>query len=167
MKVMLSYFIILMQVLVLSSCNQKPKPETYLIPEGFKGRATVIFNQKKGVPSKYENGRRIYEIPANGILLTQFKEEYGFIDHQYYYVDSSSKRTALEIFKDEKSTDSTIKADRNKVGIFEDGTTGQYTNNSEAAPFQFFFVTSYNGFDTIETHDHFNKRINKLIGTNL
>lgn len=164
---MLSYFAVLMHILVLSSCSKKPEPETYLIPAGFKGRATVIFNQKEGTASKYENGRRIYEIHANKILLTQFKAEYGFVDHEYYYVDSSGKRTPLEIFQDEKFADSTIKTDRNKVGIFGDGTTGQYANNSEAAPFQSFFVSSYNGFDTIEPYDHFNKRINKLIGTNL
>ena len=45
------------------SCQNQPEPEDYLIPEGFKGRVNVIFNQQNGVPAKYENGRRVYEIP--------------------------------------------------------------------------------------------------------
>ncbi|MDP4255061.1 MAG: hypothetical protein Q8938_13715, partial [Bacteroidota bacterium] len=65
------YFAILMQTIFLGSCIHKSEPETYLIPKGFQGRATIIFNQKLGVPSKYENGRRVYEMPLNGILLSQ------------------------------------------------------------------------------------------------
>ena len=72
----------------LTGCYNHPEPETYLIPKGFTGRVNVIFNQKNGAAIKYENGRRIYEIPSNGILLTQIKDEYGIINHQYYYVDS-------------------------------------------------------------------------------
>lgn len=169
MKGMLLYFITLLQILILSSCNQKPEPETYLIPKGFTGRATVIFNQKEGVPAKYENDRRVYEIPANGILLTQFKDEYGFVDHQYYYVDSSGNRAALPIFKYEYNKDGTttwIIKNQNEVGVFLDGTTGQHSEGT-SAPFQLFIVSSYKGLDTIESNDHFDERINKLIGTNL
>jgi len=65
------------------SCNN-PEPETYLIPREFTGRVDVIFNRKDGSPPKYENGRRVYEIPSSGVLLTQFKDEYGLVDHRYY-----------------------------------------------------------------------------------
>ena len=148
------------------SCKTNPESEDYLIPKGFIGRATVIFNQEKGVPPKYENGRRIYELPPNGILVTQFKAEYGIIDHRYFYVDSSGNRTQLDIFQDESFKDSTISVDRNKIGIFSDGITGQYAEGKKA-PFQFFFVSSYNSFNKIESYDSFNKRINKLMGFNL
>lgn len=148
---------------------KNPEPEDYLLPEGFKGRATVIFNQKEGVPTKYENGRRIYEIPANGILLTQFKDQYGIVNHHYFYIENNGKKTALPIYQYEYNKDGTTKwivKNKNEIGIFSDGTTGQY-GQSTSAPFQLFTVSSYNGLDTIESNDNFNQRINKLIGTNL
>jgi hypothetical protein len=157
---------------MLSSCHQKPEAETYLIPEGFKGRATVIFNQKEGASPKYENGRRVYEIPANGILLTQFKDEYGIVDHQYYYINSSGKKTALQIYKYEYNKDGTTKwiiKNKNEEGIFLDGTTGQYAKESDA-PFQLFIVSNNNELDsfyTMEYQKNFKEKINKLIGSNL
>src|ERR1700710_258694 len=89
--------VVAMQLLI--SCRHDPEPEDYLIPENFTGRVTVIFNQKEGMPIKYENGRRVYEIPANGILLTQFKAEYGIINHHYFYFDSTGKKTGLPIYE--------------------------------------------------------------------
>ena len=158
----------MLSMVSMLSCSN-PEPEDYLLPEGFKGRATVIFNQKEGASPKYENGKRVYEIPANGILLTQFKDEYGIVNHHYYYVDSNGKRTALPIYQYEYNKDGTTKwivKNENETGIFSDGTTGQYGEGT-SAPFQFFTVSSYNGLDTIESNDIFNHRINKLIGANL
>ena len=104
------YLIILLQA--ITSCYQKAEPETYLIPSFYTGKVNILFNQTSipvkytneynkdtiytsqiGAPIKYENVRRIYEIPYTGILLTQFKENDGFIDRQYYSVDSEGKRT--------------------------------------------------------------------------
>ena len=118
--------------------------ETYFIPKGFKGRVNLIFNQIKGEPPKYENGRRIYQIPANGILLTQFKDEYGIVDHQYYYIDGSGNKNPLQIFKYEYNKDGTTKwviKDKYETGIFLDGTTGEYGKSN--IKYQEFIVSDY------------------------
>lgn len=163
-----AYLISLLNLFTLSSCNPKPEPETYLIPQGFTGRVNVIFNRKDGVPPKYENERRVYEIPANGVLLTQFKDEYGFVDHRYYYVDSNGKRTPLQIYKHDYNPDGTVKwiiKDSTEVGIFLDGTTGQYGNsdNPKSVKWQEFAVYSYNGLGKMEPLDSFTNRIKKMI----
>jgi hypothetical protein len=161
------YFLIVAALSILS-CND-PQPETYLIPQGFTGRVNVIFSRRDGAPNKYENGRRVYEIPANGVLLTQFKDEYGLVDHQYYYVDSNGKRTPLEIYKYDHNKDGTVKwivKDTNKLGIFSDGTTGQYGNNdnTKVVKWQEFVVSSYAGLDTLGSLDSFENRVKKVIG---
>jgi hypothetical protein len=160
----LSLFIAL---LGFASC-QTVETEHYLIPQGFTGRVTIVFDQKNGVPTKYEGRTRIYEIPSSGILLTQFHYDGGWIDHHYFYVDNTGKRIGLSIFKYEYNKDGTTKyavKDKNEIGIMSDGTTGQATN--EGAQFQFFFVSSVNGLDTMESNDHYNKRVNKLTGLSL
>jgi len=58
-----------------SSYLTRPERETYLIPEGYKGTVLVIFNQPDGEKPEYENSRRIYRIPATGVLFTQLKDE--------------------------------------------------------------------------------------------
>jgi len=81
---------------ILTACSN-PESEDYLIPQDYKGRVNIIFNQKQGAEIRYENGSRVYEIPSSGILLTQFKDEYGRTDHHYFYVEKTGKRTKLEI----------------------------------------------------------------------
>jgi hypothetical protein len=162
-------FFFLITILMSSlGCKKNPEPETYLIPKDFKGRVNVIFNQVNGQPKKYENGRRVYEIPMNGILLTQFKDEYGIINHQYYYVDSEGKRSALEIYKFEhfeKDSAGYVVTDKNKVGIFLDGTTGTYGNSDDkrSVKWQEFWVTSDNERKNIEPIDSFESRVKKII----
>jgi hypothetical protein len=162
----MNLYYLLAITLSMFSCHG-PEPEDYLIPKGFTGRVNVIFNQKDGASPKYENGRRIYEIPATGVLLTQFKDEYGLVDHQYYYVDSSGKKMPLEIYKYDYNKDGTTKwliKDSNKVGIFSDGTTGQYgsRDNSKIVKWQEFFVCSYNGMDSFFTPEYKNQFENRL-----
>src|SRR3954469_1375560 len=98
-NVLINLFVVI-QLLV--ACENSPQPETYLIASGFTGRVNVIFNQKGTQPAKYENGRRIYLIPENGILLTQFAAQYGLVDHQYYYLNKNGERRPILILRDEE-----------------------------------------------------------------
>jgi hypothetical protein len=161
----------LMWVLSSSSlffnCN-KPESEDYLIPYGYKGRVDVVFNQKGGVPLKYENGRRAYMIPRGGILLTQFKDEYGLMDHHYFYLDSAGKRIALKVYQSQHNNDGSTKwdiKDIREVGIFLDGTTGNFGANGENK-FQEFLVSDREGLDSFYTtkyKQHFEARLNNFL----
>jgi hypothetical protein len=71
------------------------EPETHLIPKGYKGYVIIIFDEKNGVPEKYENGSRVYEIPSDGVLRTQFKKQKGWIAPgkvNYYYYDNNERQ---------------------------------------------------------------------------
>src|SRR4051812_14822930 len=110
----------LLILLILAGC-QNPEPADFLIPKGYTGRVAVVFEQKQGEKPKYLNGRRIYDIPANGILLTQFKAEFGFIDYRYFLIDSNGRQTALSIYQYEHNKDGTVKylvQEKEKPGIF-------------------------------------------------
>jgi hypothetical protein len=171
---------------IFSSCN-RTEPETYLIPSGFLGEVNILFNQNGipvkykdehnrdtvytpqiGKPVKYEDGRRVYEIPDNGILLTQFKDEYGFVDRKYFSIDSNGKRTRLEVFEFvhfKKDSAGYVVNDKNKIGVFGDGTSVSYGNMNIAA--QDFTVSSYNMLDSLnskENIDRFNNKVEKILG---
>ena len=77
-----------------TSCNRVP-PETFLIPIDFRGKIHIHFNMTCGLKKEEENGRRVYKIPINGILLSQFNDKQGYIDQQYFLVDKNGERTLL------------------------------------------------------------------------
>lgn len=84
--------------LALLSCRVS-EPETHLIPEGFTGRVIIFFNQKNGQQVEYENRARVYEIPSNGILKTQFPPNEGNIpleDLNFYYLNKQGKRQKIK-----------------------------------------------------------------------
>lgn len=77
------------------SCLKSGDDEIHLIPDGFTGTVVIIFNQPDGIPQKWERGRRVYEIPVNGILKTQFSFNKGLIDDKYYYINAIGQRKEI------------------------------------------------------------------------
>lgn len=154
----------LISFLILSSCNQNAEPETYLIPDGFSGKVNIVFNRKDGSPIKYDERRRVYEIPADGILLTQFGTNDGFINRRYFY---KSKSGELKLLKN-LETD-TINVSKDEVGVYLDGISGVYGNSGDrsALEYQEFLISSYNLKDGFFTEDYkrlFYQKIEKITG---
>ncbi len=69
----------------LSSCAQDTRgtgreAEIYLIPDGYVGTFYVLFGIPQGEPQNYEDGARVYKIPADGMLLMQSDANEGWIE---------------------------------------------------------------------------------------
>lgn len=126
-----------------TSCSQTVK-ETFLIPVGFEGRINVIFNQPNATETLIENERRIYKIPADGILITSSKLKTGILDQEYYFVDGKGKKEKINVNE--------LNA---KVGIkpcvVKYGTVGVYGNSDEQNPLEFLesIIASQNTIDSI------------------
>ena len=80
----------------------RPAKGTYLIPSTFQGRFRIIYGEKCGTNPKIENGRRIFEIPVNGLLIVQSEFQSGTIDNEYYLVDKDSRIRINEIWDYER-----------------------------------------------------------------
>ncbi|MEO6047230.1 MAG: hypothetical protein ABIQ57_07130 [Candidatus Kapaibacterium sp.] len=92
----------LIAFVVLTSCN-KSEQDVVVVPKNFKGYVLVIFNQKNGAAPKYEDNKRVYEIPENGILKTQFESNYGVRILTEFYrgkISSENKLTSFASLKD-------------------------------------------------------------------
>lgn len=85
----------LILLITVTSCGQEAEDTIRLIPDGYKGTVLIIFNQEDGEPKEYEDGKRLYRIPENGVLKTQFKPNYGTQKHQFFYVDNNNNRTEI------------------------------------------------------------------------
>lgn len=65
---------------------RKAEPETFLIPDGFRGEFVIFYDEPCGSPPKYVDGRRIYEIPESGVLVTAFDKNKGYLDRKFFFV---------------------------------------------------------------------------------
>jgi len=87
----------------------KASDDVFTIPANYKGTIAVIYGQDNGGEKEYENGKRLYRIPKNGVLKTQFElkgETANFGD--YYYLTDKGQRIRIESFPyDQPFPDST------------------------------------------------------------
>ncbi|MCX2679362.1 hypothetical protein OOZ15_05350 [Galbibacter sp. EGI 63066] len=112
---------------IFLSCAEEGEDSIRLIPKGYEGPVLIVFNQSKGEPKEYEDGKRVYRIPENGILETQFEPNYGIQKHQFFYVDSLGNREEIP-FVIVQEQDSLLKVkDRTKVYAFGESAPGKGT----------------------------------------
>ena len=75
--------------------------EIYLVPEGFRGKIIVFFDQQDGQEKQFENEARLYRIPPSGYLKSQFAKNVGCMGDnriQFYYEQSNGERQPLDYF---------------------------------------------------------------------
>jgi hypothetical protein len=81
----------------IGSFLNRPEKEMYLIPNDFQGRFRVVYGEECGAEPAYEDGRRILEIPSNGLLIIKPKFKSGTINNEYYLVDHNGNRQKISI----------------------------------------------------------------------
>jgi len=128
-------------LLALAACNYA-EPETHLIPEGYTGYVYVVQSDTLGEPEQHEEGRRLYRIPSDGLLLTRFGSNDGIIDAQYFYVraDGSRQEIAADYFDDDApagQVDTAVTIQHLSTGVL---------GNSNV-PFQQYFVGTESDMD--------------------
>jgi hypothetical protein len=69
--------------------------EAVIVPKDFKGYIVIIYNQKTGFPSQYDNGKRIYKIPQEGIYKTQLTSHEGLRDFPEFYYEKIASESQL------------------------------------------------------------------------
>lgn len=124
--------------------------EVFLIPEDYRGTVNIVYGQKCGLKISIENDTMIYKIPQDGILIIKNEFESGYIDHTYYLVDKKGNKKLIDKmdvrdFNEEYTTEKNPnEPPRNKLGIFDWGTTGSFENSkNESRNFQEFHVSTY------------------------
>ena len=147
-------------------------PETYLIPNGYRGQVYVIFNQKDGQEKEFEGRRRIYKIPTTGVLFTQFKDEQGWINQDYYYVTSSGQRKKLGVldtrdFNEEWTTVKNPKEPpRDSLAVFNPGSVGGFGNSSSDTNNKVFLQLKVGTYNDVKYFNDFKSEyIDSLHGT--
>jgi hypothetical protein len=75
--------------------------DIFLIPEGFRGQVVVFYGEPDGQPKEFDGKWRIYRVPQNGILKTQFQLKGDVINlgrAKYFFVDKNGSKTAIKTY---------------------------------------------------------------------
>jgi hypothetical protein len=73
----------------------RAEPEVHLLPAGYRGPVVIIFGQADGAALEREGRARVYRIPTDGVLRTQFDPNEGWRAPDYFYVDGAGRRTPI------------------------------------------------------------------------
>lgn len=134
----------------------KAESETFLISSERRGEIFVFYDEPCGEQPFYENGRRIYKIPGDGILITAFGENKGSLNRTFYLLKKDGTATELPHFSSHYFN--SVKENRSyfhptpvseltmdSVGVFESygGESGWISKNSIK-----YIVSDFHYFET-------------------
>ncbi|MEQ1922952.1 MAG: hypothetical protein ABL952_10640 [Pyrinomonadaceae bacterium] len=104
---------------------RKAEPETFLIPKDFRGMLVVFYNEPCGRPPIYRDGRRVYEIPQDGVLITQSEENRGGLNQKFYLVDSEKNEIEIPFFRRQN-----FETEKKEWPIFHQGSAEDFTKET-------------------------------------
>lgn len=91
----LSKLLFLPFYLIALGCGSDPEIHI-ILPEGFKGEATVVCDEVSGIPIKEsDSGIITLEIPTNGILITQLPMSCKIDKRKYFYKNAEGAVTEI------------------------------------------------------------------------
>lgn len=91
----ITHFILFLIVLSISSCTQTTQPESFFFEKN--KRFIVIYGEECGVEPEIRDGRRILNIPPDGILIIKPNFEDGPIDYKFFRKDISDNYKEINI----------------------------------------------------------------------
>jgi hypothetical protein len=61
--------------------------ETFLIPGDYRGEIVVFYDEPCGQPPEFRDGRRLYRLSADGVLITQHSKNRGYFNRRFFSAD--------------------------------------------------------------------------------
>lgn len=130
--------------------NKHMTPETFLIPKTFRGQITLIYNEPCGQTLYKVDGRLIYKIPDNGVMILTNELETGLIDQEYYFVDHNWNKIEKipTLMQQDFNANYTLEKNkneppRNKIGVFNLGTGVASTTKNRDFNFHTMDINSW------------------------
>ena len=98
--------------------DRRADSEVHLIPAGYSGDVTIVFNAPNGEPLDVEDGARLYRIPLTGILFTQLAINEGHSPEQRFFLVAPNGDRQLMTDRPGGAADTPEERANPTVGIF-------------------------------------------------
>jgi hypothetical protein len=96
----MAFYLIL--AFIVHSCNTA-EDAIIVLPRGYTGYVLIVHDQKDGREKKYHDGKRVYEVPSGGILLTEFPNNPGWSNLPEFYYEKIAPENKIPFTTDPKS----------------------------------------------------------------
>ncbi|MBK1442574.1 hypothetical protein JHJ32_21420 [Parapedobacter sp. ISTM3] len=77
---------VLLGVFMLLGCD-RAEEEIVIVPRNYTGYIIIVYNQANGADPIYENRKRVYQVPSNGVLKTKFSPNPGWMGFPEFYYE--------------------------------------------------------------------------------
>lgn len=137
----------------------KAEPETFLVPNIYRGEIVVFYDEPCGREPKKENGRRIYEISNKGVLITKFKKNQGILDQEFFLVEDEQNRIEIPYFRRQN-----FETEKKEWTTFQKGPNEEFTRETVGAFFAYgreTYFLSGNSLGYIISNYHYFERDEK------
>jgi len=140
--------------------------ETFLIPANYHGEIVVFYGEPCGEPSRNEDGRRLYALSAEGVLITQAAENDGYLNRKFYLVKEHGYREEIPEFgrqsfeTEKKEWGNYTRATKQEltkdtVGVFREyGRETYYTSRNSIG----YIVSDYRWLDRDQRERHLERK---------
>lgn len=108
--------------------NSHMTPSTYLVPKEFRGEIRIFYGEPSGERISETDGRLIFHVPHNGVMIVSNPAESGIINDKFYFVDERGEianairefdqRDFNEVYTTEKNPH---EPPRNVIWVFSGG----------------------------------------------
>jgi hypothetical protein len=142
MKTVAVVIFVLLLASAFNICNmQIGDDEVFILPDGYRGVVFILYNQPNGNPVKYELEKRVYEIPSNGILKTQFSFNVGWHHFGKYFYKQGDKLVEIPFVLDNEivGTGSLVGPDTVYACCVSTGKS-YYNNGTGFVEFEKFYI---------------------------
>ena len=125
--------------LVSGGC-QLADHEIIVVPKNYEGYIVMIYGQENGIAEQYEGKSRLYNIPSNGVLLSQFSNNPGWSELPKFYNGLISKGNEIPFLVEfEKIPEDKICAFGGTSGVVNKDLAG-----NEVVRFKIYYVGNKN-----------------------
>jgi hypothetical protein len=140
--------LVLVIVVSLFNCNTSRNEDVeYILPSNFIGVVVVVFDQINGKEIEYNEKKRVYRIPPNGILKTKFKQSRVTYSYAFYKIDSFGQKNKLDFYP---ALDLINEVDSNRLFCFKlEKTISSGIRSGKSVRFESVLVTTLNKIDSI------------------
>jgi len=129
--------------LMMYSCNTA-EDSIFILSKNFIGYIVVIHDQKSGTKPKYKGKKRVYEIPQNGILKTQFSNNSGWTNFPLFYYERIAPENKIPFTVEPKG----IPKDKVVVYGGTAGVANKGHEGKEVVRYVLYYVGNNNQIDT-------------------
>ena len=88
---MLLALIVVFLIFLVYMDKNTPKGSIYIIPEGYKGKLSIVYNQKDKPSLEEKDGYQVVKFPLNGLVKTSSYPRIGKQHDKYFYYTKDGK----------------------------------------------------------------------------